>query len=146
MMAQAGCLGNGVVAYCSPIVRIPFSRYTPWRARKRDDNISCNDEVDSVAGQFYSFTYVRCALVIACVTVRFFCTFETLHGMANHHRDWGVFWLRLLFLDIFGLTTSRYTLGVSGLHLEASRLYFFLLLRFVRGLMPLHFDPDEVDL
>jgi len=146
MMAQAGCLGNGVVAYCSPIVRIPFSRYTPWRARKRDDNISCNDEVDSVAGQFYSFTdtfdahsSLLVSLFASSVLSKRSTAWQTIIAI-------GVFWLRLLFLDIFGLTTSRYTLGVSGLHREASRLYFFLLLRFVRGSMPLHFDPDEVDL
>lgn len=83
-----------MVAYYLPIIKISNSRYTPWRVRTRVKESYINVEVDSVAGQFYTFLpHSRRALVIACVTVRHVLLFTlpaTLrHIIAIHHLDHG---------------------------------------------------------
>lgn len=120
-------------AYYPPIIEIPNSRYTPWRDRKRDENPYSNDEVESVAGQIYSFLPSSSARTrLACVIIRFVLPF----AFQPTHYEVGSRWTidngSILLWHTFISRCNDILLG-SSVYTRASGLHIISFIRFARS-------------
>ena len=130
MVLKRGCL-----AYDPPIIKIPNSRYTPWRVRGRGLRIPySNDEVDSVAGQIlFLITTITDAhsLLLVLLFTSFHLSPHTLRATPQYrtcYLDYGA----TILGHILVLRCHDTLLGVSGLLTLASGLIFHFLV-FTRG-------------